>query len=164
MKFFHRTGRGSGRSEFGQRLVPRINNADGLIGAGHFRAAIAPVYLRRNQSDVLEELPPRVDTQEWVELRGRDWEAYRVAVAAGNFMAMRRAAYAPGHPADSAKLGRLVEIVEEASAPHRMSEIRWRPSAGSSNWNESASAWKLTPPKTKFFLTNGPWFSPPTIV
>jgi superfamily II DNA or RNA helicase len=100
-------------------LLPRINNADGLIGAGHFRAAVAPVYLRRNQSDVLEELPPRVDTEEWVELRGRDWEAYRVAVAAGSFMAMRRAAYAPGRPADSAKLGRLVEIVEEASANKR---------------------------------------------
>jgi superfamily II DNA or RNA helicase len=100
-------------------LLPRINNADGLIGAGHFRAAVAPVYLRRNQSDVLEELPPRVDTEEWVELRGRDWEAYREAVAAGNFMAMRRAAYAPGRPADSAKLGRLVEIVEEASANGR---------------------------------------------
>ena len=100
-------------------LLPRINNADGLIGAGHFRAAVAPVYLRRNQSDVLEELPPRVDTEEWVELRGRDREAYRVAVAVGNFMAMRRAAYAPGHPADSARLGQLVEIVEEASANRR---------------------------------------------
>jgi SNF2 family DNA or RNA helicase len=92
---------------------------DGLIGAGHFRAAVAPVYLRRNQSDVLAELPPRVETEEWVELRGRDLDAYRHAVAAGNFMAMRRAAYAPGGAADSAKLGRLVEIVEEASANGR---------------------------------------------
>jgi superfamily II DNA or RNA helicase len=100
-------------------LLPHINNADGLIGAGHFRAAVAPVYLRRNQSDVLQELPPRVDIEEWVELKGRDWKAYRDAVAAGNFMAMRRAAYASGHPADSAKLGRLVEIVEEASANRR---------------------------------------------
>ena len=100
-------------------LLPHVSSVDGLIGAGHFRAAVAPVYLRRNQSDVLAELPPRVDTEEWVELRGRDWEAYRDAVAAGNFMAMRRAAYAPGHPADSAKLGRLVEIVEEASANRR---------------------------------------------
>jgi SNF2 family DNA or RNA helicase len=100
-------------------LIPYINNVDGLIGAGHFRTAVAPVYLRRNQSDVLAELPPRVDTEEWVELRGRDWEAYRDAVAAGNFMAMRRAAYAPGHPAGSAKLGRLVEIIEEASANGR---------------------------------------------
>jgi SNF2 family DNA or RNA helicase len=100
-------------------LIPYINNVDGLIGAGHFRAAVAPVYLRRNQSDVLAELPPRVETEEWVELRGRDLDAYRHAVAAGNFMAMRRAAYAPGGAADSAKLGRLVEIVEEASANGR---------------------------------------------
>jgi SNF2 family DNA or RNA helicase len=100
-------------------LVLHINNMDGLIGASHFRTAVAPVYLRRNQSDVLEELPPRLDTEEWVELKGRDLEAYRDAVAAGNFMAMRRAAYAPGRPADSAKLGRLVEIVEEASSNRR---------------------------------------------
>jgi SNF2 family DNA or RNA helicase len=100
-------------------LVLRINNMDGLIGAGHFRTAVAPVYLRRNQSDVLEELPPRLETEEWVELRSRDLEAYHYAVAAGNFMAMRRAAYAPGRPADSAKLGRLVEIIEEASSNGR---------------------------------------------
>ena len=100
-------------------LPLRVNNVDGLIGAGHFRTAVAPVYLRRNQSDVLEELPPRLDIEEWVELRGRDLEAYWHAVAAGNFMAMRRAAYAPGRPADSAKLGRLAEIVEEASANGR---------------------------------------------
>ena len=100
-------------------LVPRISTVDGMIGAGHFRAAVAPVYLRRNQDDVLQELPPRVETQEWVELASRDLEAYRDAVAAGNFMAMRRAAYAPGSTVGSAKLGRLVEIVEEASANGR---------------------------------------------
>jgi SNF2 family DNA or RNA helicase len=100
-------------------LVLRISNVDGLIGATHFRTTVAPVYLRRNQSDVLEELPPRLDTEEWVELQGRDLDAYRDAVAAGNFMAMRRAAYAPGHPAYSAKLGRLVEITEEAAANGR---------------------------------------------
>jgi SNF2 family DNA or RNA helicase len=100
-------------------LVLDVNRMDGLLGADRFRTAVAPVYLRRNQSDVLEELPPRLDTQEWVELRGRDLDAYADAVATGNFMAMRRAAYAPGRPADSAKLGRLVEIVEEAASNGR---------------------------------------------
>jgi superfamily II DNA or RNA helicase len=100
-------------------LVPRISNVDGMIGAGHFRAAVAPVYLRRNQDDVLQELPPRVDTQEWVQLTAGDLTAYRDAVAAGNFMAMRRAAYVSGSRDGSAKLGRLVEIVEEASANGR---------------------------------------------
>jgi len=100
-------------------LPLRVSNVDGLIGAGHFRTSVAPVYLRRNQSDVLAELPPRVDIEDWVELKTRDLDAYRQAVATGNFMAMRRAAYASGRPADSAKLGRLVEIVEEASANDR---------------------------------------------
>ena len=100
-------------------LVLRINNVDGLIGASHFRTAVAPVYLRRNQSDVLAELPPRLDIEEWVELTNHDLEAYRGAVAAGNFMAMRRAAYMSGRPAHSAKLGRLVEIVEEAASNGR---------------------------------------------
>ena len=100
-------------------LMLRVSTVDGLIGASHFRTSVAPVYLRRNQSDVLAELPPRVDIEDWVELKTRDLDAYRHAVAAGNFMAMRRAAYAPGRPADSAKLGRLVEIVEEAAANGR---------------------------------------------
>jgi len=86
-----------------------------------------------NQSDVLEEMPPRVDMQKWVELRGRDWEAYRDAVAAGNVMAMRRAAYAPGHPAHAAKLGRLVEIV------------RKRRPTGARSWSSPISGTCSTP-------------------
>src|SRR5262249_44425091 len=56
---------------------------------------------------------------EWVDLEGDDLDAYRDAVAEGNFMAMRRAAYAPGTITGSAKLARLVEIVEEAGANDR---------------------------------------------
>ena len=100
-------------------LMLRVNNVDGLIGAGHFRTSVAPVYLRRNQSDVLEELPPASASRTGSSSKTHDLDAYRHAVAAGNFMAMRRAAYAPGRPADSAKLGRLVEIVEEAAANGR---------------------------------------------
>lgn len=96
-----------------------IDAADGLGGATRFRRAVSPVYLRRDQSDVLAELPPRIDTQEWVELEGQALAAYLDAVASGNFMAMRRAAYAPGTPEHSAKLGRLVEVVDEAGANGR---------------------------------------------
>lgn len=115
-------------------LMLRVNNVDGLIGAGHFRTSVAPVYLRRNQSDVLEELPPRVGIEDWVELKTRDLDAYRHAVAAGNFMAMRRAAYAPGRPADSAKLGRLVEIVEEAAANGRKASDRTQTPSAPRPW------------------------------
>ncbi len=100
-------------------VARRVSATDGLAGATAFRTAVAPVYLRRNQSDVLAELPPRIETEEWVDLEGEDYAAYRQAVTSSNFMAMRQAAYAPGTTAGSAKLERLVEIVEEAASGGR---------------------------------------------
>ncbi|NKY08875.1 DEAD/DEAH box helicase [Cellulomonas hominis] len=88
----------------------------GLVGADAFRRAVAPVYLRRNQADVLMELPELVQVDEWEDLSPAGEEVYRAAVATGNFMAMRRAAYLTADPAESAKLARLVEIVAEAGA------------------------------------------------
>ncbi|MDP8931362.1 MAG: DEAD/DEAH box helicase [Actinomycetota bacterium] len=100
-------------------VAARVSSVDGLAGAEGFRKAVAPVYLRRNQADVLEELPPRIESEEWVEFLGDDLDNYRQAVASGNFMAMRRAAYVSSSPAGSAKLARLVEIVEESVANER---------------------------------------------
>ncbi|MGW1727102.1 DEAD/DEAH box helicase [Streptomyces sp. NPDC002306] len=90
-----------------------LDERDALVGSVAFRKAVAPVYLRRNQEDVLTELPSLQRTDEWEELSASDEEAYRAAVRAGNFMAMRRAAYT--RPEKSAKLDRLREIVEEAA-------------------------------------------------
>ena len=100
-------------------VARRVRTVDGLLGADRFRSLVAPVYLRRNQTDVLEELPPRIETEAWVEFVTEDFAAYRSAVASGNFMSMRRAAYAPGTPEASAKLRRLVEIVDEAMSNGR---------------------------------------------
>ena len=97
-----------------------VKDVDGLLGGTRFRRAVAPVYLRRNQDDVLSELPPRLETSDWVDLDGDALQAYRAAVADGNFMRMRRAAFAigagpDGTAGDSRKLDRLVDIVEEAT-------------------------------------------------
>jgi superfamily II DNA or RNA helicase len=94
-------------------LVPDVDAADGVAGSQAFRAAVAPAYLRRNQQDVLTELPSLVRTDEWQELSAADQDAYREAVLDGNFMAMRRAAFA--RPEKSAKLQRLRELVAEAA-------------------------------------------------
>ncbi|MFD8752903.1 DEAD/DEAH box helicase [Kitasatospora sp. NPDC059577] len=94
-------------------LLPRIDNGSAVAGPKAFRKAVAPAYLRRNQQDVLTELPDVVHVDEWEEFTPTDFAAYRAAVAAGNFMAMRRAAYAA--PERSAKLQRLREIVGEAA-------------------------------------------------
>ncbi|MEU3570969.1 DEAD/DEAH box helicase [Kitasatospora sp. NPDC036755] len=94
-------------------LLPGLQQVSGAAGPAVFRRAVAPAYLRRNQRDVLTELPEVVHVDEWEEFSPADLAAYRSAVAAGNFPAMRRAGYAD--PAESAKLRRLLEIVREAA-------------------------------------------------
>ncbi|HYK66584.1 MAG TPA: DEAD/DEAH box helicase [Streptosporangiaceae bacterium] len=96
-------------------VAETLDIADATLDGTRFRKAVAPVYLRRNQEDVLSELPPRLETQEWVALEGPTLRAYEQAVLAGNFMAMRRAAFDPGTVRESPKLRRLVEIVSEAA-------------------------------------------------
>ncbi|MET7490073.1 DEAD/DEAH box helicase [Streptomyces sp. NPDC005538] len=94
-------------------LLPTVRNGTAAAGPHAFRKSVAPAYLRRNQEDVLTELPALVQVDEWVELGAADREAYDRAVADGNFMAMRRAAYADAEK--SAKLQRLRELVAEAA-------------------------------------------------
>ncbi|TWE13179.1 DEAD/DEAH box helicase [Rudaeicoccus suwonensis] len=77
-----------------------------------FRRQVAPAYLRRNQEDVLTELPELVEVNEWLPMSSKDEQAYRDAVYGENFMAMRQAAMASGN--DSEKMRRLIEIVAEA--------------------------------------------------
>ena len=100
-------------------VARQISASDGIAGADAFRRTVAPVYLRRNQQDVLTELPELLQIEEWEEFGRHDGAAYRNAVAQGNFMAMRRAAFAVPDPRESAKLDRLLEIVEEANANGR---------------------------------------------
>ncbi|GIJ20642.1 DEAD/DEAH box helicase [Micromonospora lutea] len=82
-----------------------------------FRRQIAPAYLRRNQDDVLDELPELIEVQEWLPMSPADTERYREAVMSGNFMQMRQAAMLQA--AQSTKLQRLVEIVREAAENKR---------------------------------------------
>jgi superfamily II DNA or RNA helicase len=96
-------------------IAENLDIDDETLDGTRFRERVAPVYLRRNQEDVLSELPDRLETQEWVALEGPAMRAYRKAVLEGNFMAMRRAAFDPRTVKGSAKLRRLVEIVGEAA-------------------------------------------------
>ena len=82
------------------------------INGPEFRKLVAPVYLRREQSDVLVDLPDRIDSEEWVGFDSASYTAYKNAIIEGNFMAMRQAAYAEN---SSSKLKRIIEIVHEAA-------------------------------------------------
>lgn len=94
------------------RIAARVDATDALAGARAFRRAVAPVYLRRNQEDVLTELPEKIEVEDWVQLSAEDDVAYASAVRSRNLMEMRQAAFRSPR---SAKLERLLEIVEEAA-------------------------------------------------
>ena len=95
------------------------------IAPAAFQNKVAGVYLRRNQADVLHELPDRLEKREWVDLDDDEARAYREAVASGNIMAMRRCSSLGGWtperrgPPRSAKLDRLADLVEEHATTGR---------------------------------------------
>lgn len=49
-------------------VAARVDATDALAGARAFRRAVASVYLRRNQEDVLTELPDKIEVEDWVQL------------------------------------------------------------------------------------------------
>ena len=109
-------------SEF-QRLAnlldPSISGRMPAINARsteQFRNAAALIYLRRNQEDVLPELPDLIEVDEWLSFTGDDHLRFEEALdRSGNFIPLRYAAFPNGHRGGrSAKLDRLVELVAEA--------------------------------------------------
>lgn len=84
-----------------------------------FRAAVAPVYLRRSREDVLTELPEKTETEQWCRPTKEDSSAYNAAVIDGNFMAMRRVSWQHGRMDKSAKAQRLLEILQMARDGNR---------------------------------------------
>lgn len=108
-------------SDFAQLVeyvAPGLTDPTEPISARAFKKKVAGVYLRRNQVDVLDELPEKVDHLEWVELGEADSRAYAEAIDASNWMLMRRASFlAPA--SQCAKMQRIREIVEEATLERR---------------------------------------------
>lgn len=98
-------------------LQPDLLNTVPGATTTSFQRQVAPAYLRRNQEDVLTELPDRIEVEEWLPMSAGDLGSYVPAVREGNFMAMRRAAMLSG--AESVKMARLAEIVAEARANSR---------------------------------------------
>ncbi|MCB1007026.1 MAG: DEAD/DEAH box helicase, partial [Acidimicrobiales bacterium] len=105
-------------------IAQRVTATAALAGPVAFQQAVAPAYLRRNQLDVLNELPEMIPSLDWVDPTPQDLHAYGSAVSEQAFQTMRRAAYLSipdGGPRDateagwSAKTGRLLDIIGEAN-------------------------------------------------
>ena len=98
--------------ELANTLIPRDR---GFVDPVRFRQSVAQVYLRRNQEDVLRELPELVEENDWVELDTAEARVYADAVARRHFIDIRRAAYAPAGSV-TAKIDRLRDIVAQSAA------------------------------------------------
>lgn len=89
------------------------------ITSKKYREMIAPVYLRRTQHDVLDELPAMQFSQDFIELSQEEERLYRLTVEEGNWMGMRQACLGIGASGTSSKMARLVEIVKSAQSEDR---------------------------------------------
>ena len=83
-------------------------------GPESFRKTVAPIYLRRNTEEVLKELPELIEVVDYCTWEGVNKQTYIDAVASGNFMAMRRAAFSAVPDMQPSKLERLLELVDES--------------------------------------------------
>ncbi len=79
-----------------------------------FRESLAPVYIRRTREQVLTELPPIAQEQEWCSLTETDRSTYMDAVLRGSFGDMRRVSFLQSDMKESSKCLRLMELLEQA--------------------------------------------------
>ncbi len=96
-------------------VIGRVPDLDGFP-SDQFRAAAAPVYLRRNQEDVLPELPETIEVPEWVDPTTDDESRFVATLErGGHFVHLRYCAFPTQHfGGTSAKLERLAELVDDA--------------------------------------------------
>lgn len=90
---------------------PQLPIPENKLAFAAFRKAIAPVYLRRNQVDVLHELPELQDDEEYIELSEADKEYYTRFLKARDWNGARRAKILAGNR--SSTVQRIQTIVNE---------------------------------------------------
>src|SRR5699024_3366038 len=87
--------------------------------APQFREAIAPVYYRRKQEDVLRELPEKTESEEWCTLSAEEETIYEQAVLAKQYNETRRVSWNVEDLRTSSKAKRMLELIDEATAENR---------------------------------------------
>lgn len=90
-----------------------------MSAAPQFRKAVAPVYYRRKQEDVLTQLPKLIESEEWCYMGYEEEMAYERAVLSKNFAEARRVSWNVDDIRVSSKATRLVELVNEAESEGR---------------------------------------------
>lgn len=96
-------------------MSAKVRENAGMRHIPAFREMLAPVYLRRLREQVLEELPPLTEQQEWCAMTAGDMAAYGAEVLAENFTGMRRVSFLQEDMGTSSKAARLLELCAQAA-------------------------------------------------
>lgn len=85
-----------------------------LFSSGHipkfkFKNMVKDIYLRRNQNDVLHELPEKIETDEWIELSRQELKSHLNDLETEHFMTYRHSITTN----TKGKTERLKELVKE---------------------------------------------------
>ena len=98
-----------------QELANTLDMAVLAAGPEPFKQSVAPIYLRRNVDQVLDELPDLIEVEDHCSWDGVDMDYYKAMVARGNFMGMRRAAFNPVSGKRTSKMERLLDLIDDAT-------------------------------------------------
>jgi superfamily II DNA or RNA helicase len=98
-------------SRLARVLLSQGVDLDSAVRPEEFMDAVAPRYLRRTQANVLRELPPYNEVDEWLVLDDAHLDAYVACLRGQHFHNARQAAVL-GAGAGSPKLERLKELCE----------------------------------------------------
>ena len=100
-------------------MVENVREQAAMRHLDTFKEMLSPVYLRRQADQVLAELPPLIENEEWCEMTPGDRIYYAAAIAGRNFMAMRRVSFLQEDLKTSSKAQRLLELCSEARSEGR---------------------------------------------
>ena len=100
-------------------LAKEILSSAFMNKSDQFKRLLAPVYLRRVKEDVLNELPDKIESEEWCTMTAEDRKAYKNTVDSGTFMSMRRVSWLQEDLAHSSKANRLKELCQTAAEEGR---------------------------------------------
>lgn len=96
-------------------MTEEIRSLAHLHNLPEFKEKLSPVYLRRIREQVLSELPPIEERQEWCTMTGADEGAYIETVMQQSFINMRRVSFLQEDMSSSTKMNRLLELCSEAA-------------------------------------------------
>jgi len=96
-----------------------VYGSTSIAQAKDFRRKIASAYFRRSREDVLDELPEKVEFEEWCSMSSAEELLYAKYAVINDFNGMRQVSFKIDKPEDSGKVIRLKELVEEYLANGR---------------------------------------------